>query len=590
MRGMTNSHILDLDLENPVPVYNNGIFQDTVLFYRKYTESSQFYFDKQLRAKLGLDEQGLDYILIDSYDMVNNTIDYYDKNGELHTISTPANLLDFSLFGPVDLIAYGIVSLKGYDSEGKLLDEQPGVYDFFKYGVSGAYQPKTFSAYLSEQFSWKSLDISVGVRMDRFDANQPVMRDPYSLYPILTKGEVDEVNGMPVSQPGNVPDNAVVYVDNTYYATRIMGYRIGDDWFDESGNAINDPEQLDAGGGVSPFLKYPSGEIGTDEWTPDMTFEMYEPNVYFLPQVSLIYNHKLGFVYFNYNSYSQNPNPTISTYRPEEALFRTLNFNGYFQNPNLKPVRADKMNIGIRPRIAGNLYGDVNYQITSYKNYVWAKTFFGAYPFEYVTFDNLDERVGFNSLSLGLIYENPAGQGLSGSIYFTSNSGDWQDREYLEIADIVVNSNILYQFGTKPVLKNDLLSQVFSNLSIGVFHQFRNGTYLPIQLDVQNFEVTPNFQTINLRVEKGHYFQKSGFYAGIYLYIENLLNAQNLFYIDPVTGEPDDNGYLSSPEWQQEINEKLDPESYRLLYQLYLRNPAYYATPRIIKIGVNLKF
>ena len=68
------------------------------------------------------------------------------------------------------------------------------------------------------------------------------------------------------------------------------------------------------------------------------------------------------------------------------------------------------------------------------------------------------------------------------------------------------------------------------------------------------------------------------------------MNAQNLFYIDPVTGEPDDNGYLSSPEWQQEINEKLDPESYRLLYQLYLRNPAYYATPRIIKIGVNLKF
>ncbi len=590
MRGMTNYHILDLDLDNPFPVYNNGVFQDTVMFYRSYDANAQFYFDQNLRKKLGLELDGLDYILIDSYDMVNKTIDYYDKNGVLRTISTPASLFDFSMFGPVDLVASGIVSLKGYDPEGNLLEEQPDVFDFFRYGVSGAYQPKTFSAYLSEHFSWKSLDISVGVRIDRFDASQPVLRDPYSLYPILTKGEVSEIQGMPVNQPGSVPDDARVYVDNIYNPSHIMGYRVEDDWYDESGNKIDDPLILDAGSGVSPYLKYPSAEIGSDEWTPEMTFAMYKPNAYILPQVSISYSHRLGFAYFNYSSYSQNPNPTISAYRPEESIFWSYISNGFFHNPALSPTRADKLNFGLRPRIAGNLFGDASYQITAYKNYVWVKSYLGAYPGNYTTFVNLDENVGFNSISLGLMYVNPTNKSLSGSISFTLNSVDYPDNNYLEIPDIVVNSNLLYQFGPTSVLKSDLLGHIVSNLSIGIYHQFRNGTYLPGQTYIQNFEVTPNFHTFNLRVEKGHLFQKSGFYAGIYIYIENLLNAQNLFYIDPVTGKPDDNGYLTGPEWQKEINEQADPESYRLLYQLYQRNPAYYATPRIVKIGVNLKF
>ncbi|PJF33881.1 MAG: hypothetical protein CUN57_00990, partial [Phototrophicales bacterium] len=74
MRGLTNNHIRDLDVDNPMPVYRDGIFQDTVMFYRKYAETLQFRFDKSLREKLGLDVQGLDFILVDSYDYDNNTI------------------------------------------------------------------------------------------------------------------------------------------------------------------------------------------------------------------------------------------------------------------------------------------------------------------------------------------------------------------------------------------------------------------------------------------------------------------------------------------------------------------------------------
>jgi hypothetical protein len=75
----------------------------------------------------------------------------------------------------------------------------------------------------------------------------------------------------------------------------------------------------------------------------------------------------------------------------------------------------------------------------------------------------------------------------------------------------------------------------------------------------------------------------------LYLWVENLFNKQNLFYIDPVTGKPDDDGYLSAPETQNNINSETNPDSYRMLYQYKLKNPDYYDTPRIFRAGLIVK-
>jgi trehalose/maltose hydrolase-like predicted phosphorylase len=74
MRGLTNFHILELDVENPIPVYVDGVFQDKINYYRKYDELSQRVFDVNLRKKLGLPINGLDFITIDSYDINNYSI------------------------------------------------------------------------------------------------------------------------------------------------------------------------------------------------------------------------------------------------------------------------------------------------------------------------------------------------------------------------------------------------------------------------------------------------------------------------------------------------------------------------------------
>ena len=61
-------------------------------------------------------------------------------------------------------------------------------------------------------------------------------------------------------------------------------------------------------------------------------------------------------------------------------------------------------------------------------------------------------------------------------------------------------------------------------------------------------------------------------------------------FVYPATGNPDDDGYLAAPEWQREINEQLDPQSYRDLYAIFINNPGNYSAPRTIRLGVIFNF
>ncbi|MCD4729859.1 MAG: hypothetical protein K8R74_04610, partial [Bacteroidales bacterium] len=101
-----------------------------------------------------------------------------------------------------------------------------------------------------------------------------------------------------------------------------------------------------------------------------------------------------------------------------------------------------------------------------------------------------------------------------------------------------------------------------------------------------NYKYTPDVSFFNLRIEKGFYIEPIKLRASLYFWAENLFNQKNLFFINPFTGQPDDDGYLSSPDSQEEIDSKLDPEAYRLLYQYKLYNPEYYAQPQIFRIGL----
>ena len=79
-------------------------------------------------------------------------------------------------------------------------------------------------------------------------------------------------------------------------------------------------------------------------------------------------------------------------------------------------------------------------------------------------------------------------------------------------------------------------------------------------------------------------------YLNVYLQILNLFNAHNIVDVYDATGNPDDDGYLTADEWQTEISQQLNVDSYRMLYQMRVDTPGNYSGPRLIRLGVSYNF
>ena len=73
--------------------------------------------------------------------------------------------------------------------------------------------------------------------------------------------------------------------------------------------------------------------------------------------------------------------------------------------------------------------------------------------------------------------------------------------------------------------------------------------------------------------------------------ITNVFNIKNIRRVYGVTGDPDDNGYLTDPETQTIIAGQLNEQSYRDYYTMYLDMANYnYSTPRMVYLGVSYQF
>ncbi|MBM3435731.1 MAG: hypothetical protein FJY07_05885 [Bacteroidetes bacterium] len=595
MRALTNFHLRELDMTNPQ--MDQYASDNIIYFYRKYDEQSQFDIDKNLRHKLGLPVDGLDFILTDSYDMINNTIDYYDKNGVMHTMKVPENLFTLDLFSPAELLNDGhyIVNPVGYDYLGNKLKGKQSEYGFFENFLMDVYRPGYFSTYLGDYFEWKSVDLKIGLRIDNFNANQPKLKDPFLLYPAKTVGETTVIGGTPVTHPGNMDSDYVVYVDNIGAPTEITGYRDGFTWYNSSGVEIQDPTQLDRGSGISPYLAN-QNQISVNP----SAFENCKGVTSVLPQVNLnLPVKKYGDVYFDFNSFSQNPT-AYHTFRPDQYYFIN-SISGIFSNPALKPMRIYKSNFGLRPRIYKTLFADLACLWVHVKDYPYLATLVGAYPREYTTVLNREDAINTQSLKVAVDYYSTKSSGLNAGSSVTKTFVSVEDRAFMNISDVVCNTHITYQTGNGKdfVFRNSkVLRAIFQNFNIGLFHQHRAGTELPaasVRLNstmmnpARYYSYSPDIDLVNLKIEKGFFMPRMGITVSFYLWIENLFNKQNLFYINPETGEPDDDDYLSAPEWQNQINSQVNPASYRMLYQYKLMNPDYYDIPRIVRAGIIVK-
>jgi hypothetical protein len=639
MRSITNFHISELDIENPMVIEGSNL--DTIKYFRKYDEVSQRTFDYNLRQKLGLPTDGLDFIDIDSYDFNKNSINYYDKNGVMYTKYYDGELFSVDMFSADELLNDGISSYVGYngfDYKGNKLKVQPSFEDFFNQQDEngnytrpiGAYEPNYMAFYLQDKFAFNDLIFNVGLRADRFDANQKMLKDPFLIYEARTVGEVTSVGGEDVDHPSNMGQDYVVYVDNVNTPTRVVGYRNEYDWFNAEGAEIQDPNTLDVGSGISPYLVDPT----LDRPTVD-AFKDYEPQWAVMPRIAFSFPISDEALFFaHYDVLTQRP--TNSVFADPSTYYYFNNVSGTINNPGLKPTQTIDYEVGFQQKLSNSSSVKLVTFYREMRDMLQIYRFNGAYPKDYTSFNNID----FGTVKgLTVQYDLRKTGNVRLSAYYTLQFANATGSSQTTTAALVASG--------LPNLRTTFPIQTDRRHSFNIFVDYHFGggaeyngpvskrtesgktpiqwlSYFGFTITVNGGSGTPYTTSRNVvginqagtNLVKGTYFGSRGpwqfrtdmtidkdfhftmgngekkheGFVNVYIRINNVLNQKNIMGVYPYTGNADDDGYLTAPESQKQISEAISEQAYRDLYAVAVNNPGNYSNPRTIRLGVIFNF
>lgn len=627
MRQYANNHIEQLDIANPHPVFDeNGIFLDTVNYDRFYDADAQAFFDYSTREALGLSPDGLDWIDIDSYD---------------------PEMYDISFFSADELLNNGnnLVSYYGFDPYGNKLSGSPSFDDFFdatdehgnKTRPVDAFRPIYVAGYLQDKFAFKDLIFNVGVRVDRYDANQKVLKDRFSLYTTRTAGEVTEIDGSAVQHPGNIGNDFVVYVNDAANPTAINGYRSGDTWYNASGQEITDPTVLAANSGiVTPYL---TGSPG-DEITAD-AFEDYTPQINVMPRISFSFPISEDALFFaHYDVLTKRPD--VGNRLDMIDYFFLANRTNVVDNPNLLPEKTIDYEIGFQQKISQSSALKLSAFYREMRNMIQVINVTGAYPRSYTTYGNLDfgtvkgisatydmRRTGNIQMRASYTLQFADGTGSNSTTGLNLINAGFANLRNIFPLNFDQRHNLVlttdYRYGSGSDYNGPMLfgAQIFSNTGVNIIARAGSGTPYTRQ---SNALIAPSLSPtsgngttgvsgrslivgsingsrlpwqfrVDVRLDKDiplNFGKKDGKKKpgnlNVYLQVLNILNTKNVIAVYRKTGNPDDDGYLAAAEFQNEIASKNDEQAFRDLYSVFVNNPNNYSLPRRIRLGVLFSF
>ncbi len=613
MRLLQNDAIRELDLNNPVASYNNGVFQDTLNYPRLFDADKPRTFDRELRKKLNLDPNGTDWLDIDSYDPSTFSLDMFSANELLNIGSSQ------------------YVSYFGFDYLGNRLTTRPSLTDFFATDAQGnsqrlvgAFEPIYMAGYIQDQFTFEDLFFNIGVRVDRFDANQPVLADPYVLYPVYTVGDLGATALAGYDVPQGMSDDAVVYVDDQENPSSIVGYREGNTWFTAAGEVEANPKNIaDKSGGIKPFLINPGIEDQKLAVTANESFKDYTPQVTVSPRISFQFPISDEAEFFaHYDIMVQRPDPGVNRMNPITYLQLENGDNGnLLANPDLKPQRTTDYEIGFRQKLGDNSALKISAFYREMRDMMQSFSFTEAYPVTYIAFGNLDfgtvkgytmqydlRRTGNVRLNANYTLQFADGTGSSSTSGANiARSGQPNLRYILPLTfdsrhQVVMNMDYRYGGGAayngpvwfgKRVLENAGLNVVL-NANSGTPYTRRSLAYgltdgvTPITGNINGSRLPWSFR-IDATANKMWNFNEGPFSNfEIYAQLLNVLNTQNILGVYSYTGSPSDDGYLSSPQGQNAIQFQTNAQSFADLYNISLANPGLFSLPRRIRLGLRV--
>ncbi len=550
--------------------------------------------------------------------------------------------LKLSMFSASDLLLNGnaLVDYHGYDYLGNKDNNKTSIDKFLNAKDAngnntfhvGAFKPIYVAGYIQDKFDFRDIKFNVGVRVDRFDANQKVLKDKYLFQEAYTAGEKSP------NKPDNIKNDYVVYVHGAEN-TDIVGYRNGDQWYNSEGKEVSDPNTLTTDGRITPLLKDPS--FASKNPFSVNAFKDYKPQINVMPRVAFSFPiSDVANFFAHYDILTQRPSEVDFRFDPKDYyFFNYTSANPFLSNSNLKPTRTVDYELGYNQIL--NEKKNAAIKITAYykelRDQITTQTINQAYPKTYYTYVNRDfgtvkglsaefdlRRTNGISLTANYTLQFADGSGsnaASGANLASSGQPNLRvtlPLDYDQRHNITVNLD--YRFGEGKDYKGPQFNrkkkgasqtvQVFQNMGANLIFHIGSGTpytryvaAVPINgkssiAGSLNGSNKPWQFRSDLRVDKNielTWGKKDGdgkktANLNIYLQVLNLLNTRNILGVYNYTGNPDDDGYLASAQGKAFTQANANPTAFTDQYSIYLNNPSHYARPRTIRIGVLLDF
>ncbi|MFB6305991.1 MAG: hypothetical protein ABEH43_03215, partial [Flavobacteriales bacterium] len=370
-----------------------------------------------------------------------------------------------------------------------------------------------------------------------------------------------------------------------------------------------------------PFLVNPEKGINAN------AFEDYDPQVNLQPRISFAFNITQKALFTaHYDVLVQRPQSGVRL-DPTDFLF-VENQDLWVNNSNLKPSKTIEYAVGFQQVLSKNTSVKIETFYREMRNMIQRRQFVGAYPRTYKSWGNLDFGTTKGmSIKFDLRRVKNVKFKANYTLQFASSTGSSQasQRNLINAGKpnirsvnptsndqrhrFQITADYRFKGGKKyngPVWFG---KQIFANTGLSLQSRIGSGTpYTRQQFatgtltnegggasqegDINGSRKPWIFgadirldRDIKIGINKNDEgVPEKQLRLNVYLRVNNVFNRLNIQNVYSYTGDPDDDGWLTSPQGRSLTRAKINPASYRDMYRMGLNNPFNYARPRVIII------
>ncbi len=553
------------------------------------------------------------------------------------------SMLSLDMFSAQELNDFTDLGIRyyGYDFLGNKQSDNVTFDDFFnttdENGVRtfpvASFQPIYASAFIQDKFTFKDIIFRLGLRVDRYDANTKVLKDPYSLYEIMNARDFYALSEVSGDQPSAVGDDFKVYV-NGQGSNDVIGYRDGEQWYFADGSAANSGALVLGTSVVTPRY-YEDGrvnDIKSTNFDVNNSFKDYEPQLNWMPRLAFSFPISEEANFFAHYD--------ILVQRPSSAQARATAFDYYYmetrssstlyRNPNLRPQRTVDYEVGFKQKVSNTSAITIAAYYKELRDMIQRRPYvFVASPItSYTTYDNQDFGTvkGFsftydlrrtNNVQIlanyTLQFADGTGSNADSQRGLTSRGNlrtlfplDYDDRHN-------INVTFDYRYASGNTYNGPTIGgiDIFANTGLNIQANAVSGRPYTARILPQEFGGAGTLGSINgarkpwnyrvnLRIDKDFQLAKEGngkrpLYLNVYFRAQNLLNTRNVINVYSATGSPTDDGYLTSANGQDALQQIINTQdrseqAYLDAYNWVLVNPDLFSLPRRMYVGAIFSF